>query len=235
LYGNPNVLTPGVSTTFCAWQSADPDIFFNTYTIPISIYFFSALILCCHAVFVCIRTSAKVSSTARVYLEKIWKSYGMIIMFLFLYVIFFLPIAVSCTNNIFFFLLTLYFILLQVLLLLFTNKSTIDDLTNGSLDWFICLLTTFVSNESTNSNYMKKMCGSHPKIRFPFSIYPLEIALIYVWAIGILYISMTNDVKAFWWNLLIRFLNLTHISTVVAAISTSGGFNIKLDAVKRSR
>jgi hypothetical protein len=105
-YGDPDVLTPGVQTVFCAWQSSSSEVFFYTYTLPISIYFFSSLILCGHAVFVCFQTSSKIYSfiavrnisSKRKYLESIWKSYGMAVMFLILYLIFFFPLVVSLPN-----------------------------------------------------------------------------------------------------------------------------------------
>jgi len=99
--GRPVVLIPGVPTQTCAYQ--DPVNYYWILFFPLSVYFLVALVLSAHAVYVCVATSWKVEQQSAgagkpkgpSYLSKLWSSYGMLIMFLGQYAIFFLPIIVS--------------------------------------------------------------------------------------------------------------------------------------------
>lgn len=109
------------------------------------------------------------------------------------------------------------------------GKIAVDEFSNGSVSWFSCLVTNFVSSSSTDEKYMIDQCGAAPSVRPALEMYHLLLVLDYIWPVAILCITFTPDVTAFYWNALVAVSKSLGLDRLAARC----GIKVNLTAVKR--
>lgn len=212
-YGHgSDVLIPGVPLYNCLWVVPDNAAAMYTQTIPLICYFGVAIILIGHSLYYILRTSLRVAG-ADVYktLRGIWKSYGMLFTFMILYSIVYFPV---------------------VLIVLVDSVVYYDSFVKSGGEWITCLITNFTT--SSDNSYLAK-CGITPAVRPGQGNALYILATFYILSFSVFYLTMTADVKAFWWNLIVRFLDLIYINKLISTFGDKDGKNFNLKAVKRQR
>jgi hypothetical protein len=192
--GEPDINKIGNTGTFCSWVADDNENQFLIFILPDIITFGLSFIMICHSIYVCIKTSLSVQDTDRKPLQKIWKSYSMLILFLILEMLVNPPRIFGGY---------LYMGYLQV-----------DNYIDSINEWSQCIFSKYVTN--SNSHYLD-ICGMTPSERpSPMDTMIILLFVTYANAVLLFIITLNKEVKAFWWTLFIKVISSLGIRDTLA-------------------
>lgn len=212
LYDDPVFVPKGSSGLFCKWGAVDNDVKFYTNTLPRILYFGLAMMLIGHSIVFCVQTTMKVVAGAKNPILKLWKAYSMLFLFFGIYLVIY-PVTLA------------YFETYLVF-----EKA--DYYTNGSVDWIVCLITYYTSDEVNTS---VEMCGKTPPVRTPLGVYTGLECIDFIVVILFLYITLHADVKAVYWNWFVNTLDFLHLKGLLSGVlgATTGRDHVLSVAVQK--
>jgi hypothetical protein len=204
-----DVMQPGAWGLFCAWSVRDPSLQYFAVTLPYTIYLAVALLLFAHSLYTCVSTALKVQDADRKPLRKIWKSYGMLFLFLALDLAVF-PVSIF---------------------LFFTKWNYVDatTLVAGSTEWMTCLFAHFVdANQQQEEDYLR-VCGHFPANRIdPRAILSAFLCTAYTTPVVLVFITLNKEAKAFWRDKAFSFARLMGVTNLVDCLWLRDGSYVSL-------
>lgn len=215
LYKDPVVVVPGGFAVFCNVIQRDTDYQYYLQVLPGTIYFCISFFLIAHSLYICISTSLRVSDYNKSPLKKIWKNYSMLFLFLLLSV-FIYPVNLFLIN---------------------TKWSYVDGAyyARHGVNWLNCLFTEYFEVKNhINNNYIKT-CGIVPSIRLdPDQMLIPFLIPAYLSCVLIFVITCNKEVKIFWFNLFINFLEITRLGKIFSFILSCFLFKpVKMPSTKQ--
>ncbi len=209
-YAVSDVAEPQGSQFFCSWYPFDIDLAFYLFTLPAILYFCTAFLFTCHAIYVCVTVSLRVKDGARNPFAKIWKSYSMLILFLLIFIIVY-PVMIFYYR---------------------TKLGYVDVHTyqEGAVEWFVCLFGHF--KDSSDTGYITT-CGEHPAVRIGVPETIFAFSIIYPLGFILFYITLTGDAKLLWRNVFMTVLQKSGFRAMAKYVNAPGSRTSYMSIVKR--